>query len=293
VQGPHHYLVPVLPGRGPDGMGRARTWDWPPSVEEITPEDAPDAAVDVMILQRPHEVDLAARWLRRRPGVDVPVIYLEHNTPPDPTGEAPHIAATIPNCRLVHVTAFNSLYWNADGARVTVIEHGIIDPGARYTGERASVAVAINDPVRRGRATGADLLPFFGSRVPIALYGMRSEPLGGRDVAQSELHEQLARHRVYLHLSRWTSLGLSLLEAMHLGMPVVALAATAVPSAVSPDAGIVDTDVRELRVALRELLDDPERCHQLGKAARAAALERFGLTRFLHEWDAVLEEAAA
>jgi glycosyltransferase involved in cell wall biosynthesis len=251
------------------------------------------AAVDVATRPRPHVVDLAERWLRRRPGVDVPVIYLEHNTPPDPTGETQHVAASIPRCRLVHVTAFNSLYWNADGAPVTVIEHGIVDPGHRYTGERASAAVVINDPVRRGRATGSDLLPFFGARVPIALYGMRSEPLGGRDVVQSALHDELAHHRVYVHLSRWTSLGLSLLEAMHLGMPVVALAATAVPSAVPPDAGIVDTDVRQLRVALRELLDDPERCHQLGKAGRAAALERFGLARFLHEWDAVLEEVAA
>lgn len=29
VQGPHTHLVPVLPDRGPDGLGRARTWDWP------------------------------------------------------------------------------------------------------------------------------------------------------------------------------------------------------------------------------------------------------------------------
>lgn len=34
----------------------------------------------------------------------------------------------------------------------------------------------------------------------------------------------MARRRVYLHTARWTSLGLSLLEAMHLGMPVVAVA---------------------------------------------------------------------
>ena len=39
----------------------------------------------------------------------------------------------------------------------------------------------------------------------------------------------MARRRLYLHPVRWTSLGLSLLEAMHLGMPVVALATTEVP----------------------------------------------------------------
>ena len=29
VQGEHEYLLPVLPGRGRDGRGRARTWEWP------------------------------------------------------------------------------------------------------------------------------------------------------------------------------------------------------------------------------------------------------------------------
>ena len=51
----------------------------------------------------------------------------------------------------------------------------------------------------------------------------------------------MARRRVYLHPIRWTSLGLSLLEAMHLGMPVVALATTEVPEAVPPEAGVVST----------------------------------------------------
>ena len=34
VQGPHRYIVPVVPDRGPDGRGRAQTWDWPSSVVE-------------------------------------------------------------------------------------------------------------------------------------------------------------------------------------------------------------------------------------------------------------------
>src|SRR6202012_6180425 len=37
VQGPHDYLVPVTPERGPFGLGRARTWDWPASVGEVSP----------------------------------------------------------------------------------------------------------------------------------------------------------------------------------------------------------------------------------------------------------------
>ena len=95
---------------------------------------------------------------------------------------------------------------------------------------------------------------------------------------------------MYLHPVRWTSLGLSLIEAMHLGMPVVALATTEVPEAVPPEAGVISTRVDVLRGALRALVEDPEQARAMSKAARAFALERYGLARFLADWDALLAE---
>ena len=82
-----------------------------------------------------------------------------------------------------------------------------------------------------------------GAEVPLDLFGMRWSgwPAPGvrsvADLAQERLHAEMARRRLYLHPVRWTSLGLSLLEAMHLGMPVVALATTEVVEAVPPEAG--------------------------------------------------------
>jgi hypothetical protein len=81
VQGPHDYVVPVLPDRGPDGRGRARTYPWPESVRELPPEALADEPFDAVVLQRPHEEELAVRWLGRRPGRDVPAVYVEHNAP--------------------------------------------------------------------------------------------------------------------------------------------------------------------------------------------------------------------
>ena len=94
----------------------------------------------------------------------------------------------------------------------------------------------------------------------------------------------MAQRRVYLHPIRWTSLGLSLIEAMHLGMPVVALATTEVPEALPPEAGIVSTRLEVVRAGLRRLLDDPEEARVMGKAAREAAQARYGLERFLAAW---------
>ncbi|QUI34583.1 glycosyltransferase [Streptomyces alfalfae] len=303
VQGPHTYLVPVTPDRGPDGLGRARTFAWPDSVRETTPEELRDAEVDLVVLQRPHEGDLAERWLGgRRPGRDVPAVYLEHNTPDGDVPDTRHPCADRDDLTLVHVTHFNRLFWDNGRTRTEVIEHGIVDPGHQYTGTIARAAVVVNEPVRRGRFTGTDLLPGLSEAAPLDVFGMRTQGLAAHlgltedrcrtaDLPQSELHAALARRRLYLHPVRWTSLGLSLLEAMHLGMPVVALATTEAVEAVPRGAGALSTRPEVLARAARHYLAEPEAAAEDGARARQAALERYGLKRFLADWERVMTEA--
>jgi len=292
VQGRHHYLVPVVPDRGPDGRGRAQTWRWPTSVEEVPPERLANEPVDLVVLQRPEDEVLATRWLGgRRPGREVPAVWLEHNAPQGRIAEMRHPAADRDDLTLVHVTHFNALFWDAGRTRTRVVEHGVVDPGPQYTGELPRAAVVVNEPGRRGRVTGTDLLAALGQDVPVDLFGIGAGALGGvENLPQAALHAAMAQRRVYLHPVRWTSLGLSLIEAMHLGMPVVALATTEVPEAVPPQAGVISTRVDVLRGALRALVDDPEQARAMGKAARAFALERYGLARFLADWNALLME---
>jgi glycosyltransferase involved in cell wall biosynthesis len=295
VQGPHRYLIPVLPDRGPDGRGRAQTWEWPENAVELTPQEAPEADVDIVLLQRPHELEhLAADWLGgRKPGRDVPAIYVEHNAPQGRIAELRHPAADRPDLTLVHVTHFNDLFWDAGTTPTRVIEHGIVDPGYRYTGELPRAAVVINEARRRQRVTGTDLLPRFAQAVPLDLFGIGAAALGGiENLRQERLHDEMARRRVYLHPIRWTSLGLSLIEAMQLGMPVVALATTEAPEAIPPAAGVISTSVETLADALRAFVHDPERAREAGLAARTAALERYGLERFLADWDELLGASA-
>ena len=296
VQGDHEYLLPVLADRGPDGRGRAQTWDWPPAAREVTAEEGPDLDVDVVLLQRPHELErLAESWLGgRRPGRDLPAVYVEHNAPQGRIAEMRHPAADRPDLTIVHVTHFNDLFWDGGSTPSRVIEHGVVDPGYRYTGELPRAVVVINEARRRGRVTGTDLLPRLNGVVPIDLFGMDAGALGGMEnPPQHLLHDEMARRRVYLHPIRWTSLGLSLIEAMHLGMPVVALATTEAPEAVPPAAGTVSTDVRLLAEEVRRLVADPGLARERGAAARAAALDRYGLERFLADWDDLLEEVAS
>ncbi|MFI6934144.1 glycosyltransferase [Streptomyces sp. NPDC050287] len=299
VQGPHTYVVPVTPDRGPDGLGRARTFDWPDSVVEVPPERLRDEDIDLVVLQRPHELALVDEWLGRRP----PLVYLEHNAPDGDVPHTRHPAAGLPGVTLVHVTHFNRLMWDAGNTPTTVIEHGIVDPGRLWTGELPRAAVVVNEPVRRGRTVGTDLLPAFARAAPLDVFGMKTEGLAGHlglpdehcrshELVQRELHAAMARRRVYLHPVRWTSLGLSLLEAMHLGMPVVALATTEVTEAVPPGAGVVSNRIDVLQDAVRDFLADPLHARMVGEGARAAALARYGLTRFLDDWERLLKEVA-
>lgn len=295
VHGDHEYLVPVEPGRGPDGRGRAQTYAWPDQAREVTREEAADADLDVVVLQRPHELELAEDWLGgRRPGRDLPAVYVEHNAPQGRIGEMRHPAADRPDLRMVHVTHFNRLFWDTGSTPTSVIEHGIVDPGLRFTGELPRAAVVVNEARRRGRVTGTDLIGALTDGVPADLFGMDAGALGGiEDLSQADLHGEMARRRVYLHPIRWTSLGLSLIEAMHLGMPVVALATTEVPEAVPAAAGVVSNRLDVLRDAVRGFVAEPERARRSGLAARAAARERYGLERFLADWDALLFEVAS
>jgi glycosyltransferase involved in cell wall biosynthesis len=294
VQGPHTYYVPVLPGRGPDGRGRARTWDWPENAIEVTPEQARELDVDVVLLQRPHELALAEVWLGRVPGRDVRAVYLEHNAPQGRIAEMRHPVADRPELTLVHVTHFNALFWDAGTTPVRVIEHGVVDPGYRYTGELARAAVAINEPLRRGRVTGTDLLERFRAALPLDVFGIGAGALGGfEDPPQHVLHREMARRRVYLHPIRWTSLGLTLIEAMQLGMPVVALATTEAVEAVPAGCGTISTDVERLCDALRRYAADPAAARADGGRAREYALARYGLDSFLRAWDALFAEVVA
>ena len=303
VRGEHEYLLPTLPDGGPWGGGR-RGRNWPDSVREVPVPELAGTDVDVVVLQRPEEMVVAGRWLRRSIGKDVPAVYVEHNTPRGPTPDARHPMADRQDVWLVHVTHFNELMWDAGTTPTTVIEHGIVDPGYRYGGDLSRAAVVINEPVRHWRGTGTDLLPRLAEGIELDVFGtgleglneavglgeMRMTPVG--QLRTEALHDAMAKRRVYLHPIRWTSLGRPLIEAMQLGMPVVALASTEVPRAVPPEAGVVSTQIDDLTAALRDLAGDHPKATQLGKNAREFALTRYGLETFLDRWDCLLRHVA-
>lgn len=297
VSGGHRYLIPVNAAGDADGRGLlGRGW---PHAREVEAARLRDEDIDLVVLQRPEELELVARWTGRTPGRDLAAVFVEHNAPRPFAVDSVHPLAGRGDIPLVHVTDFNRLMWDNGRAPTVVIDHGIADPGPRYTGDVAAAATMINEPLRRWRTVGADLLAPLGARVPIDVWGIGTPALAERswpgvrargDVTGTPLWAEVARRRVYLHTARWTSLGLSLLEAMFLGMPVVAVASTMAPLVVPAEAGVVSADVETLASALEGFVSDPTAAAAAGKAARDFAMAHFSLDRFLHDWDRLIDD---
>ena len=301
LAGSHDYLFLSQDKSGRGGLARF-AGSPPSSAREATGEELRDIPPDLLLLQRLEEIAACRRLLGRTPGVDLPAIFLEHNTPKADVPNTRHPLADADGISIVHVTHFNDLFWDCGARPTRVIEHGVADPGLRYTGDLARLAFVVNEPVRRWRTTGTDLLrhfqPFeidaFGIDGHLLLPALQPTSVRVRfagNLSPAELNAALARRRVYLHLNRWTSLGLSLITAMLIGMPVVVLDTTEASRAVPADAGTLSTDVDELIRAARMLVNDVDEAARRGRNARRAALERYGLERFLADWDATFADA--
>jgi hypothetical protein len=283
----HDWYLPVKPGR-PEGYGgRGPTFDLPSTVREVPVEEVRALDLDLLIYQTPKNYfedgpEILSAAQRR-----LPAIYLEHNTPrPDPVASRHPIDD--PNMLLVHVTHFNRLMWDNGRTPTTVIEHSVaIDPQARYGGQIAKGFVCINGMERRPRIAGFDIFQQLRETLPLVAAGMGTEAYGGLgDVPYRDLHRRMAEHRFLLSPMRYTSLPLAVIEALTIGMPVVALATTELPTVIEDGvSGFVSCDLEYLAGRMRELLDDHALARQIGARGQELARERFGLERFARDWN--------
>ena len=198
-----------------------------------------------------------------------------------------------PNLLLVHVTPFNELMWDSGRTPTRVIEHGVIVPrSVTYKGHIERGLVVVNHLARRGRRLGIDVFRAVREQVPLDLVGMGAQELGGiGEIEHAQLPSFAANYRFLFNPIRYTSMGLAVIEAMMAGVPVVGLATTEMATAIeNGKSGYVDTSVSTLVSRMRQLIDDPAEARRLGENARKRAMERFGIERFVNDWNAVLQE---
>jgi glycosyl transferase family 1 len=292
TQAPHEFYVLSKPGRPPGYGGCCGPMPWGPNVHDLPIEQARDVELDCIVFQDdPHWLEDQHRWLsaeQRR----LPRIYIEHDPPRENPTDTAHLVDD-PDVLLVHVTPFNALMWDAGRTPTRVIEHGVIPPRQPlYTGELERGIVIVNHLARRGRRLGADIFKAARAQVPLDLVGMGAEELGGLgEIPHREIQAFAARYRFLFNPIRWTSMGLAVIEAMMAGVPVVGLATTEMARAIENGvSGWVDNSPARLVERMRALLRDPKLARALGAGARRRAIERFGIERFVRDWNAAFAE---
>ena len=289
TQVPHDFYVMSKPGRPPGYGGRCGHMRWGDNVIDLPVETAPDKEFDCILFQDDiHYFDDQYRYLsaaQRR----LPRIYLEHDPPREHPTDMRHPVDDA-GVLVVHVTPFNALMWDNGAVRTRVIEHGVIVPQeVAYSGELACGLVVVNHLARRGRRLGSDVYARVFEQVPLHLIGMGAQEVRGGmgEVAHAELPAFAARYRFLFNPIRYTSMGLAVIEAMMTGLPVIGLATTEMATAIENGiSGYVDTDVAALVVKMRELLADPGLARLMGQGARRRAQQRFGIGRFVDDWNA-------
>lgn len=291
---PHTFYILTDTSRSPGYAGRAGRLPWGDNIVELPLEKARTTEFDCVLYQsrRGYEEDrltLLSEAQRR-----LPSIYLEHDPPRKHPSDSRHPVDDA-GMLLVHVTHFNRLMWDNGRTPSRVVEHGVRLPdGVQYDGRLARGIAVVNHLEKRGRRLGNDIFAAAREQVPLDLVGMDSERSGGLgEIANLDLPAFMAHYRFYFHPVRWTSLGLALIEAMMVGLPVVGLATTELVTVIRNGySGYIDTDPQRLLDAMCRLLDSPGEAAELGATARREALQRFNIERFVADWRQVFRDVA-
>lgn len=289
-QAPHEFYVLSKPGRPPGYGGRCGHIPWGDNVHDLPVANVRGQEFDCILFQDDHQWEKDQYEFLTPAQRALPRIYLEHDPPRAHPTDTPHLVDD-PNVLLVHVTPFNELMWDNGRTPTRVIEHGVLVPdGVRYRGELERGLVISNHLGRRGRRMGPDLFLRARAELPLDLVGMAAEELGGiGEVQHSRLAAFAAHYRFLFSPIRYSSLGLSVIEAMMIGMPVVALATAEMATVIEDGAnGFSDTRFERLCDYMRELLRSPSLARDIGQAGRRRAQERFSIERFSADWDAAL-----
>ncbi|HEY3536257.1 MAG TPA: glycosyltransferase [Trinickia sp.] len=295
TQAPHDFWLVTRPGNPPGHAGRTGVLPWGDNVHEVDAQEVAAREFDVVLYQHREHWETDRLEVLSDAQRALPRIYLEHD-PPQRNPFCERHWVDDPSTLIVHVTPFNRLMWDCGDTPTRVIEHGVVVPeGVRYTGELERGIVVINNLASRGRRLGADIYRSVAERVPLDLVGMDAQSAGGLgEIGNLDLAAFCARYRLFFNPIRWTSLGLAIVEAMTIGMPIVGLATTELVTVIkNGESGFISTDVDSLVQDMQCLLRDRGEARRLGDGARRVALERFSIGRFVEDWCRVLREVTA
>ncbi len=290
-QGNFEIYLPTHEKKTEGYIGRGATFPFGENVIEVPAGEVRNLPLDCVLFQTPanylrHQHELLSEDQRA-----LPRIYLEHDPPQQTPTNTRHVVDDA-DVTLVHVTHFNSLMWDCGKTPTRVIDHGVIAPAAEYTGKLDRGIVVINNLNERGRRLGLDIFFEVRKHITLDLIGMDTGKIGGiGEILHPQLPDFIKDYRFMFNPIRYTSLGLAVIEAMMVGLPVAGLATTEMVTVIRDGAsGILHTNPQYLIARMKNLLEDKDLASRLGRAGKEIALERFYIDRFTRDWYNLLAE---
>ena len=284
-QGNFDIYIPVKDDKCAGYYGRGDVVAFGPNVVEVPAAEVKNLAFDCVLFQSEKNYLSDQYEILSAEQRELPRIYLEHDPPSLAPADTKHIVDD-PDVLLVHVTHFNHLMWDNNRTPTRIIEHGVIDTGARYTGEINKGIVVINNIQQRGRRLGLDVFLKLRDSVPLDLIGIGTENLGLGEVQYDQVPDFIKQYRFFFNPIRFTSLGLAVCEAMMIGMPVIGLATTELVSVIQNGvSGYIHTDIQSLEKRMNDLLRQKDLAQSMGSEGKIIAEERFNIARFTKDWE--------
>jgi glycosyltransferase involved in cell wall biosynthesis len=291
--GNYQIYIPVTKEKHEGYYGKGDTFPFGDNVIEVAAEEVKNLEFDCILFQSNKNWLVDQYEILNESQRALPRIYLEHDPPRHSPTDTRHVVNDA-DVFIVHVSNFNKLMWNNENSRnVKVIEHGVIFPDVAYKGDLEKGIVVVNNLFQRGRRLGSDIFTEVSKRIPLDFVGMGTKEYGGLgEIKHSDLPEFISHYRFFFNPIRHTSLGLAVLEAMMIGMPMVALATTEYVTVIKNyQTGFIDTDVDYLVHKMQLLLSNKKWAADIGQKGKQYVEDRFNIYRFTEEWENIFETA--
>lgn len=249
-----------------------------------------------------HNLDLV---ISHNPFVHLPIIYerFSHlpiinvmHTMPAPGWDSQRFKQQYPMffevpTKNVFISEFNLLAWDFDpnDSRNVVIHHcidtDVFNPGKKV--RNGHILAVANDYINRDWALGFNLWKEVTQGLPVQVVGKTpglSEPAENTD----ELIDIYRSSQIFINTSLASPIPMALLEAMACGCAVVSTNTCMIPDIIEhgKDGFLCSPRKPDLfRKYLQELLEDKQKCNELGYNARKKIETMFNKKRFVEDWN--------
>ena len=255
------------------------------------PEFLPnDVNIDLLLSQE--RFGNLQRFIEFRNRTGIPVVHIDHALP-HPTWTKRQIkeSQALRADRHVFITNASKQAWAGQPEDV-VIRYGInLNVFKGWTGSGKHGLSIVNHFAQRDVFCGWELWKRMGQRVPLKLVGEN------KDISESIkdvrlLAKVIGEARFFLNTSTYSTLPLTIPEAMGVGCPIVSTANQEIPNIITHGVdGFISNNENELIGYCNLLLNDYNLAKKMSDAARQSCDRIFNMQAFIDNWNEVFYSA--